>query len=149
MPQSAVVITDLCTAGDSGSRYGVDRILASRPLTFIGGNSYALYLWHWPLLIVFLTLTGTSSAGAFAGAAIIAVSFGLAVLSTRYVEKPIRSWEWASTGIVRPAIVLLEISGELIADAVGVAKFGPAVIIDTPYVRSNADSSLCVWRFPN
>ncbi|MCU1555281.1 MAG: acyltransferase [Arthrobacter sp.] len=97
----------IITAGDSGSRYGLDRILASRPLTFLGGNSYALYLWHWPLLVIFLNVSGRETAGPVAGAGIIAVSLLLAILSTRYVEKPIRTWEWASTGIWRPTIVLI------------------------------------------
>lgn len=93
-------------AGDTHSRYGVDRILSSKPLAFLGGNSYALYLWHWPLLVIFLSVTGQQSAGPFAGAAIIAVALILAIVSTRFVEKPIRSWRWASTGLWRPAVVL-------------------------------------------
>jgi hypothetical protein len=40
-----------------------------------------------------------------------------------------------------------EISGKLIADAAGVGEFGAAVFVDTPDAVSNADSSVCTWRF--
>ena len=93
-------------AGNTGSRFGVDRILASKPMTFLGGNSYALYLWHWPLLVIYLSVTGRDSAGPRSGAAIIAASLLLAILSTRFVERPVRTWQWASKGLWRPALVL-------------------------------------------
>lgn len=113
----------IIVAGDTGSRFGVDRILASKPLTFLGGNSYALYLWHWPLLVIFLAVTGRESAGPRAGAAIIAVSLVLAIVSTRFVERPVRNWEWASKGLWRPALVL----------AVG------AALVATPLVNLQRD----------
>lgn len=39
-------------AGDGGDAGGVGRVLAVRPLQLIGRSSYALYLWHWPVLVL-------------------------------------------------------------------------------------------------
>ncbi|HEX9226185.1 MAG TPA: acyltransferase family protein [Arthrobacter sp.] len=115
----------IIVAGDTRSRFGVDRILASKPMTFLGGNSYALYLWHWPLLVIYLSVAGREAAGLRSGAAIIAVSLILAVLTTRFVERPVRNWEWASKGLWRPALVL----------AVG------AALVATPLVDLQRDIS--------
>lgn len=56
--------------------------------------TYALYLWHWPLLVIYLITAGRESAGLADGAVIIAASLVLAVVTTRVVEKPLRAWTW-------------------------------------------------------
>ncbi|MCF7551020.1 acyltransferase family protein [Pseudonocardia sp. WMMC193] len=77
-------------AGATGSRAGADRILSSRPLKYVGDVSYALYLWHWPLLILFLVTRDQEAVGLRGGLAIIALAFVLAVLTHHFVEEPIR-----------------------------------------------------------
>ena len=67
-----------------------NRILASGPLVTLGGIAYSLYLWHWPLLIFWLSLTGHTHADVFEGSAILAVSVVLAYLTLRFVEEPLR-----------------------------------------------------------
>ena len=62
--------------------------LAAGPLQYLGGTSYSLYLWHWPLIVFWRLHFGEPEAG---GALLIAAaSIGLAHLSTRYVEDPVR-----------------------------------------------------------
>ena len=51
----------IIVAGQSGSRLGVDRLLSWKPLVSLGDNSYALYLWHWPLLVLALAGKGITS----------------------------------------------------------------------------------------
>ncbi|MFE4195290.1 acyltransferase family protein [Paenarthrobacter sp. NPDC056912] len=81
-------------AGQSGSRLGVDRILSSTLLVKLGANSYALYLWHWPLLVITLVWIGQDHADWATGALIVGASLLLAFLTTRLVEQPLRSWRW-------------------------------------------------------
>ncbi|MFJ5954800.1 acyltransferase family protein [Paenarthrobacter sp. NPDC092416] len=91
-------------AGQTGSRFGVDRILSSKFLVRLGDNSYALYLWHWPILVIALAWSGKDHAGWLSGSVIVAVSLGLAFLTTKYVEKPFREWKWPEMKRRRAAI---------------------------------------------
>lgn len=93
-------------AGHSGSRFGADRLLSSRPLVVLGDNSYALYLWHWPVLVFFLLASGTKQPSLLQGLGIMAVSLLLAVATTRFVELPLRSWKWPDVRSWRAAVVI-------------------------------------------
>ncbi|SDP38349.1 Peptidoglycan/LPS O-acetylase OafA/YrhL, contains acyltransferase and SGNH-hydrolase domains [Arthrobacter sp. ok909] len=81
-------------AGQTGSKLGVDRFLSSGPLVRLGDMSYALYLWHWPVLVISLTATDKDRAGPITGSIIVAVSMVLAYVTTRFIEKPWRGWKW-------------------------------------------------------
>jgi peptidoglycan/LPS O-acetylase OafA/YrhL len=96
----------IIVAGQSGSRFGADRLLSWKPLVSLGDNSYALYLWHWPLLVLALAGTGIVSPNLVQGLAIVAASVVLAVLTTRFVEKPLREWHWPQRRIWRNAVVI-------------------------------------------
>lgn len=66
------------------------------PLRFLGRISYALYLWNSPLLM-FSGTRGTPGAWV-----VVAVSVGLATLSTMLLEEPVRRW-WKSRARAVPA----------------------------------------------
>lgn len=70
--------------------HSLTRVLASRPATWVGARAYALYLWHWPVLILLLASTGRDSAGVVDGVLIIVASLVLAELTHRLVEQPLR-----------------------------------------------------------
>ena len=67
-----------------------NRLLATGPLVALGAMAYSLYLWHWPLLIFWLSYTGHRHADFVEGAAVLLVSGVLAYLTTRLVEDPLR-----------------------------------------------------------
>lgn len=90
-------------AGQSTSRFAVSRLLSSRPLVYIGGISYALYLWHWPLLVLYLSHAGGGTADLLPGLLIIAISFALAAATKRWIEQPVHR---SSFGTRRPAIAV-------------------------------------------
>ncbi|WP_265521809.1 acyltransferase family protein [Oerskovia flava] len=67
---------------------GTSRFLAWRPFVWIGGLSYSLYLWHWPLLIAATNIWG--ELGQKQGLLVMAASFVPAWLSYKFVENPAR-----------------------------------------------------------
>lgn len=66
------------------------RLLALPPLVTLGAMAYSLYLWHWPLLIFWLSFTGHKKANFIEGTAVLLVSGVLAYLTMRHVEEPLR-----------------------------------------------------------
>ncbi|MRH90984.1 acyltransferase family protein [Nocardia sp. SYP-A9097] len=76
----------LATAGQPS----VNRLLAGAPMVGLGGFAYALYLWHWPMLIFYLGERHERAAGALGGLLIIVASFVLAYGTHRFVEEPLR-----------------------------------------------------------
>lgn len=74
-----------------GSAQGLaNRLLAMRLPVFIGKISYSLYLYHWPVIILWKLFDNSSELGLGASLGIIAVSFLLSILSFYCVEQPAR-----------------------------------------------------------
>ncbi|MGF9646864.1 acyltransferase family protein [Pseudarthrobacter oxydans] len=109
----------IIVAGQTGSRYGVDTFLGSKPLVALGDNSYALYLWHWPVLVFALAATGVDAPNLAQGLGIVGASVVLAVLTTRFVEKPLRDWRWPKLRAWRTAVVIVA-CGAILAGPVAV-----------------------------
>lgn len=68
-------------------RYGAGALLGTRPLVWLGGRAYGLYLWHWPILIFVLTRTRQTAATPVQGALIVVASLVLAEWTTRVVRR--------------------------------------------------------------
>lgn len=66
------------------------KVLASKPVVFVGLISYSLYLWHWPVLAFVRYRLGDRIAAPVACAA-LAVATLLAWISWRFVETPFRT----------------------------------------------------------
>ncbi|MDQ0663567.1 peptidoglycan/LPS O-acetylase OafA/YrhL [Arthrobacter ulcerisalmonis] len=106
-------------AGQTQSRAGVDRILTSAPLVRLGDMSYALYLWHWPLLVLALAWSGKDHAGWLSGSAIFAAALALAYLTTRYIEKPWRGWKWPEVRKRRAVLAIMLVTAVAVAPLAG------------------------------
>lgn len=81
----------IIAAGQTHSPVAVDRFLSWGPLTKMGDLSYALYLWHWPILVIYMVYRGRDAVGPVGGLGIIMLSIALAYLTTRFVERPLRN----------------------------------------------------------
>jgi peptidoglycan/LPS O-acetylase OafA/YrhL len=75
---------------NTGSRFSTERLLSSRPLTWLGSNSYGLYLWHWPIIVLWMAHNDQTQLTTPQGIVAIEAAIVLAWLSTRFVEQPIR-----------------------------------------------------------
>jgi hypothetical protein len=85
--------TALVLASSQTGRSTTARALSWRPLVFVGAISYSLYLWHWPVIILSkaLLIVPPGAPASVVNGAMFALSFGLAVLSWKFVEQPFRN----------------------------------------------------------
>lgn len=65
------------------------RLAALRPVRWVGDTSYAIYLWHWPLVVLLPIALGHSLHTA-AKIAVIVATLLLAGMSTHWIENPVR-----------------------------------------------------------
>jgi peptidoglycan/LPS O-acetylase OafA/YrhL len=65
------------------------RILGTKPLVWVGGISFPLYLWHWPLLVFAHILCGAAPPP-WVRLLMIGAALVLAWATCRWVEKPLR-----------------------------------------------------------
>lgn len=70
-----------------------NQILTNKFMVWIGGISYALYLWHWPMLILWESKTGEKPSF-FIALCLLLISVLLAWMSTTFVEDPLRLSRW-------------------------------------------------------
>ncbi|SCW99784.1 acyltransferase family protein [Corynebacterium jeikeium] len=77
-------------SGHSGEPVGVTRLLLTRPFQFLGRISYALYVWHWPILVLCVYYFNVPKVSPALGAGVIAGSVVLAWLSNKLIERPLR-----------------------------------------------------------
>ncbi|MBB4908618.1 acyltransferase family protein [Actinophytocola algeriensis] len=119
---AAAVLIGLCAQTPEAL---VARVLAWRPLRLLGLISYSLYLWHWPVFVLFSAQRGWPQT-----AAACAASIGLATLSTHLVENPIRfraGWARGRLGLVAFAALMAALAALWLALP---APAPPAIDID-------------------
>jgi peptidoglycan/LPS O-acetylase OafA/YrhL len=105
----------LCVLTTNENSWFRREVLSHPHLVFIGLISYPLYLWHWPVLS-FETILASGPPGIIARLAALVLSFGLAVLTWRFVELPVRGLRPLKVG---PALV----SGVVALGIAGVAVY--------------------------
>ena len=85
----ALVVAGLIVvATHPGTLFG--KILGTQPWRYIGQRSYGLYLWHWPIFAVTRPEVDTFIDGIPLLVLRLALTFGIAELSFRYLEMPVR-----------------------------------------------------------
>jgi peptidoglycan/LPS O-acetylase OafA/YrhL len=87
----------------------VARVLAWHPVRWLGLISYSVYLWHWPI-IVLLSPQRTGLDGWARTTVVGAASIGLAAVSKKFVEDPIRfraGWARGRRGLLAFTVVMI------------------------------------------
>lgn len=69
------------------------RVLSVRPLRWVGGISYGIYLWHWPVYVLMTDVT-TGLEGMPLLLARLGATMAAATTSFYLVERPIRRYHW-------------------------------------------------------
>jgi len=85
--------TGLLLAAGSRREGRLFEILSHRSIVTVGDFSYSIYLWHWPVIFVVSRIWPDNFMALQAG---VAVSVGLASLSYRFVERPLRGFRNAA-----------------------------------------------------
>jgi peptidoglycan/LPS O-acetylase OafA/YrhL len=96
-PGSAAALPVVGTAmllawGNAPGGPGVGWALASRPARFLGGISYSLYLWHWPVVVIAAVVVAPGTTAFQVG--VLAVSLALATASYYCIEQPVLHTNW-------------------------------------------------------
>jgi peptidoglycan/LPS O-acetylase OafA/YrhL len=104
-PQTVLPVLGTALVISAGPLTWVNRALSLRALVFIGGISYPLYLWHWPI-IVFCRMVHYASSFAAALVPIIAAVL-LAWFTRDLVESPARFGRFFGTTVRMPPIWVL------------------------------------------
>ena len=113
VPVGAAMALVVAGAGSDSAPHDTPtaRLLSSAPIVRLGTVAYSLYLWHWPILIGYLVVSGRPSVGLVGGLGVVVLSLLLAEASTRWFEDPIRRVEprrparTAAVGLVTVAAV--------------------------------------------
>ncbi|MET1037774.1 MAG: acyltransferase family protein [Aeromicrobium sp.] len=122
-PTLATVAVLLAGAGTPG--LGA-RALAVAPLRRVGDVSYSLYLWHWPVLIIASWLVTTD---AVVSGVLVVLAYGLAELTYRCVENPVRRSSWLARRRSVTALVAVSSIGMATACANQVGSFDARVAV--------------------
>jgi hypothetical protein len=114
----------LIAGGSAEGRYGPSRLTSARLMVFIGGISYSLYLWHYPLINLYTGWRGTAP-GPLSGPVILAVAVLLAWLTKTFLEDKVRlapfiaGNRWRSLAVALLAVVPVALAGVYIAGEPG------------------------------
>ncbi|WP_328359279.1 acyltransferase [Mycobacterium sp. NBC_00419] len=135
-------------AGCATPTQGCGQLLATSPMRAIGRISYSWYLWHWPVLVLAPALLGHPlGLGERLAAALL--SAGLAWLTLRYLENPLRfnpkirdsPWRSLALGAVATLIAVCVGLGLFTAVPAAIGPGAPAqqIALTIPAVPANAD----------
>ena len=92
-------------AGNSSATLWHAKVTALRPVQWLGGISYSLYLWHWPLIVAAPFVIG-GEASTLSKVGVLAIAIVLAALTKRFVEDKGQAWGyWRSS--TRRALMLM------------------------------------------
>jgi peptidoglycan/LPS O-acetylase OafA/YrhL len=123
-PGSAALLPVLGTAlvilASSESRFSPTGIFRVRPVQWLGGISYSVYLWHWPMIVLLPHVSG-GELGWLDKVVILAATLILATLSKTFIEDKFRFTKSAQ-GLV-PTYRFAAV-GMVLITALGAAQLG-------------------------
>lgn len=80
----------LIEAGRSGDPSLGARVLSAAPLRIVGDHSYAVYLWHWPVIVLALAVTRSDTLTPAGIVVALVLTAALSFATTRWLENPVR-----------------------------------------------------------
>lgn len=111
-------------------------ILDNAPIVYIGKISYSLYLWHWPVVVLFRWTVGLDAPIAILSAALLTAA--ASVCSYHFVERPIRQNPFVISKpngrIVSGGLAVIVLSALV---ALGIFRMQPYISLSVTKDKSN------------
>lgn len=82
-------------------------LLDNRVMRWLGERSYGIYLWHWPIFMITRPELDVQGDPVSIFLLRIVLTLGIAALSYRFVEMPIRQSKWAGMGSLSKAFAIV------------------------------------------
>jgi peptidoglycan/LPS O-acetylase OafA/YrhL len=140
-PGYLALIPTLATAFIIYSLYqqhtSISRLLASKPLVFIGNISYSSYLWHWPIIVFYRIYINERAFNTIEISILILISLIAGYLSWRFIENRYRYQEYSDKKILKVTAYATGISVLLIASVLLTRGFPIRVTDDLAAVSNN------------
>lgn len=111
--------------GSAGGRWGAGALLSLRPAVWVGGVSYAWYLWHWPLILLVPAAAGFGDHDGPLRLIAALCGIPLAWLTLHLVENPMRFHRAFKAQARRGLALGLGLSAAAACAAVVAAQFPP------------------------
>ena len=114
--------------------------ISTAPFTWVGDRSYALYLWHWPILIIAAEYAG-HSLSLKENLMLIALAIAISAISYTLVENPLRQRRWTgrTAVIVWPATVAASLAVAIgLTQLVQPAQAGPVATPQLTFASARA-----------
>lgn len=136
----------------------ISLILRSRLIVLLGKMSYSLYLWHWPIISLYVIAIGypPTRQGKYA---LLFIAFSLSYITLKFVELPSRKVQLTSRniGYISAALLVISILGLGIAQSGGLqwrastSVSGAAVNTDVleQFEAIEFSNSECLNDYPN
>jgi peptidoglycan/LPS O-acetylase OafA/YrhL len=80
----------LILGGSAAGRLGPHRLTSVRPMVFVGGISYSLYLWHYPIIVLWTAWRG-QPVGPRSAVILVVAAVALSWLTKVWVEDRVRT----------------------------------------------------------
>jgi len=135
--------TVLVVVAAAHPRTRLSHLFSARPLRWLGERSYGVYLWHWPVFVITRPELDVLIDGVPLFVLRIGLTLGLADLSYRFVEVPIRrgraratssarrrDWRRAITAVATATV--LGATGALVAGAANANEGGAEAVGGSP-----------------
>jgi hypothetical protein len=110
----------MIAGGSAQGKLGPWRLTSTRPMVFLGGISYSLYLWHWPVIVLFTAWRGHRP-GLITGPVLALVAIALAWVTKVTVEDRVRlapffaRHKWRSVSTALAAVVPVALAWTFLA----------------------------------
>ncbi len=126
-------------AGERPARYSPALFMNLRPVQFLGGISYSVYLWHWPLVVLAPHLLD-STLTARHKLVLLAATIVLAHASKTYVEDPGIRMRWPAAAPRRTfSLMAAAMAVLVVAAAAQIHAYGVAADREVAALAEQAD----------